>query len=42
MYMLTDSVLSSAADKPFLELFLRSVQKNSKCDLNLFVPADTI
>ena len=37
-----DSVLSSAADKPFLELFLRLVQKNSKCNLSLFVPADTI
>lgn len=42
MYMLTDSVLSSAADKPFLKLFLRLVQKNSKCNLSLFVPADTI
>lgn len=42
MYMPRDSLLSSAADKPFLELFLRLVQKNSKCNLSLFVPADTI
>lgn len=42
MYMPTESVLSWAADKPFLELFLRLEEKNSKCNLSLFVPADII
>lgn len=42
IYMHTDSESCLVGDKPFLEPYLRLAEKNSKCNLSLFVPADTI